>query len=485
MCRSSGKKAGGSPADYCNSFITHIHSLKFSLIYNTIFFLKNQLFETLLLKIKHNCGIIIKKFGEVRMNNTPQKKQMHTGNVNAKNNRIREMKRRKRLRKRFFIIFLIVYVVLLLATLIVFSLTLKSCEKREKKHDVVINSGEDETYMLNDSELYFDGEFYLPISAIEKLTTIKISGDKNELSFILECNGEYAKFEIGTTSAYINGNHVMLNNNSIMVNGELYLPFDFFVNNMTGFSISLDEKKKKYSISSEAGKEPAFILKAPTQTTPLKESERLEETESPMNFVLDLSSYEIYMNPEDRDEYLLLVNTDNPLDESYAPTDLTGSVYTRSDRDTRTLRKYACLALEAFLKEGEANGVKGVTVTSAYRSYDYQNQLFRNEVALLGSEEEAAKNVNPPGSSEHQTGLAVDMHNMSAASREFGKTDEAKWLAQNAHKFGYILRYPADKTDITGISYEPWHFRFVGRYHATKMFELDMCLEEYIEYIKQ
>ena len=87
----------------------------------------------------------------------------------------------------------------------------------------------------------------------------------------------------------------------------------------------------------------------------------------------------------------------------------------------------------------------------------------------------------PPGASEHQSGLCCDMHNLGAADQAFAKEKVAVWLAENAHKFGFILRYEADKQDITGIHYEPWHFRYVGRYHATKMYEADLCLEEYME----
>lgn len=397
--------------------------------------------------------------------------------------RIEYKKRKKRLAKRFFLFFIILYISLLLIFLLIFSLTLKSCKENEKKHDIAIITTEKTTETIKKEDLYFNNELYIPISVIERLTGIKLTGDKNEISFIIEENEEFAKFKIDTRDAIINGNLIELSSNSKIINNELYLPFDFFKSNMLGLNIMEEKNGSTYTISVQDGKKLEFILKTPTQTPPISEFENESQTEAPLNFILDLSSYEEYMNPKNRDEYLILVNTDNHLDENFAPTDLTGSIFTRNDRDTRTLRKYACLALEAFLKEAGANGMKNITVTSAYRSYQYQNELFQNEVSILGSEEAAAKNVNPPGSSEHQTGLAVDMHNMSAASKEFGKTAEAKWLASNAHKFGYILRYPADKTDITGISYEPWHFRYVGRYHATKMYELDMCLEEYIEYI--
>ena len=75
------------------------------------------------------------------------------------------------------------------------------------------------------------------------------------------------------------------------------------------------------------------------------------------------------------------------------------------------------------------------------------------------------------------------MHNIGSAEVSFAKKPEAKWLAENCYRFGFILRYPEDKTDITSITYEPWHFRFVGREAATKMHENGMCLEEYIEHI--
>ena len=391
--------------------------------------------------------------------------------------------RKKRRAKRFFVIFMILYVLLALLFLLIFSLSLKSCQKAEKKHNVTVEIKEEKKVTLDKDDIYFDNSLYLPISVISDLTDIKVTGDKNEISFIIESNLEYAKFAINSTSVNINGNAIDLSKNALLINEELYVPFDFFEKNMKGIKIEFNAKENSYEISLDPSNELQFLLKAPALTPPLSESDSIKDTEEPIDFILDLSSYEEYMNPVDRDEYLILVNTNSPLTREYAPEDLTGSIFTRSDRDTRTLRKYACLALEAFLKEAGANGINDVTVTSAYRSYDYQEQLFNNEVALLGSEEAAAKNVNPPGSSEHQSGLAVDMHNMSAASREFAKTNAAKWLADNAHKFGYILRYPADKTDITGISYEPWHFRYVGRYHATKMYELDMCLEEYIEYI--
>lgn len=231
---------------------------------------------------------------------------------------------------------------------------------------------------------------------------------------------------------------------------------------------------------------------APIQTEAETEKEEIVYT---YDFISDLSEYEMYMEPEDRDGYLILVNKDNTLPEDYVPEGMIDVADTRKDgRDTQQMCLYASKALEAMLIEARANGCEGLSVTSAYRSYDYQyklyNQYIDKEMSRHPSwtKEEAIAEVNTysaiAGTSEHQTGLACDMHNLSSAKVEFADTPESEWLEDNCYKFGFILRYEEDKMDITGgIIYEPWHFRYVGRYHASRMHELDYCLEEYIEYL--
>lgn len=229
-----------------------------------------------------------------------------------------------------------------------------------------------------------------------------------------------------------------------------------------------------------------------TETAAQTTAEETQLTYDDLGFKADLSAYEKYMDPEDRDGYLILVNPNNPVSEDYKPDDLDPLVDTRSDRSTRYMRLYASKSLEAFLKEARANGCKNVSVTSAYRSYEDQKHIFDSDVAKFMSqgmtkEEAIAKerlDTAYPGESEHQTGLAVDMHNLSSAQLKFKDTYEAQWLAENAWKFGFILRYMPGKEDITTYTYEPWHFRYVGRYHAKRIYDMGMCLEEYIEYLK-
>jgi LAS superfamily LD-carboxypeptidase LdcB len=194
------------------------------------------------------------------------------------------------------------------------------------------------------------------------------------------------------------------------------------------------------------------------------------------------------MNPSDRDAYIKLINQTYKLDKDYKPDDLVSAPFVRSGVQSPYLRLYAAKALEAMLSEAYANGCStGLTVTSCYRSYDYQQFLYDYRVsvyAYLGEEEakkKAATIVAIPGQSEHQSGLAVDIHTLSSADEVFENTFEFQWLKENAWKFGFILRYPKDKTHITGIIYEPWHYRYVGRYHAFKIYESGLTLEEYCE----
>ncbi len=258
--------------------------------------------------------------------------------------------------------------------------------------------------------------------------------------------------------------------------------------------------------------EPSATNAETAEPTDTKPETSKPETTAPaipeVTFTADLSQYEQYMNPtgEKRDAYLLLVNPDHPLTEDDTPTDLTNVSATRKDgRNTQKMRKDAAMALEAMFLEADALGHLNkstgyqLSVTSAYRSYSYQNQLFTGYVAderaedpsLTQAEAEAIveKYSCRAGTSEHQTGLCADLHNQAAASsshpERFANTPEGQWIHQNAWKFGFVLRFPQDKVDVTGIKYESWHFRYVGRYHAYQMTQLNLCLEEYVEYLAE
>ena len=203
-------------------------------------------------------------------------------------------------------------------------------------------------------------------------------------------------------------------------------------------------------------------------------------------FKSGLAEYEQYMDAND-EKYLILINKTSVIDAKFNPEEL---VSVKDARKSIELSKAAEMALEAMFKEMRANGFDNVFVTSAYRSYDYQVSLFNTYISqemASGLSYEAAKEKvltysALPGTSEHHTGLAVDLmtDSMTELDESFANEPVYPWLLQNAWKFGFILRYPADKVDVTGYSFEPWHYRFVGRHHAYMIQSQGLCLEEYL-----
>ena len=219
--------------------------------------------------------------------------------------------------------------------------------------------------------------------------------------------------------------------------------------------------------------------------TPDETDAPVAEPPSPI-FKSNLEEYEKYMDVND-DKYLILVNKTNTVDGKFTPETL---VRVNDAHKEIELSETAEKALEAMFTEMRREGFNNVFVTSAYRSYEYQSSLFNtyinNEMALGLSYEKAKQKVLTysalPGTSEHHTGLAVDLmtDSMTELDESFADEPVYPWLLENAWKFGFILRFPEDKTDITGYSFEPWHYRFVGRYHAYKIYSQNLCLEEYL-----
>lgn len=117
-----------------------------------------------------------------------------------------------------------------------------------------------------------------------------------------------------------------------------------------------------------------------------------------------------------------------------------------------------------------------IYLSSGFRSYDYQKRIYNNYSNIYGSETADTFSARP-GHSEHQTGLAIDVNSIDDS---FAGTPEAVWLSKHAHEYGFIIRYPADKVDITGYKYEPWHIRYLGVETATAVYNSGLCLEEYL-----
>lgn len=179
-----------------------------------------------------------------------------------------------------------------------------------------------------------------------------------------------------------------------------------------------------------------------------------------------------------------LVNKNRSLPSDYIPEDLVDvEVLHKVEKpESKMLRREASQALTDLFNEAKENGFEFWAV-SGYRSYDRQVYLF-NSYAKKHGVEEANRFSARPGQSEHQTGLTMDV-SIKALNydlvEELGERPEGRWLADNAHKFGFIIRYPKGKEHITGYQYEPWHIRYLGRDLATKVFESKLTYDEYCE----
>ena len=185
------------------------------------------------------------------------------------------------------------------------------------------------------------------------------------------------------------------------------------------------------------------------------------------------------------EDLLIVANKERNLPADYEPKDLvTPNVPFpfKEDLPKKKLRKEAALSLEVLFKAAEDKGMN-LLAQSGYRSYSTQVSIFAYNAEQKG-EEVANKTSSKPGQSEHQTGLSMDVTSPEVnyeLVEAFGETKEGKWLAENAHKYGFIIRYLKGKEEITGYKYEPWHLRYVGVEHAKKIHEQGIVLEEYLQ----
>ena len=182
-------------------------------------------------------------------------------------------------------------------------------------------------------------------------------------------------------------------------------------------------------------------------------------------------------------DYQILVNKDNPLPRAHIPNNL---VEVNSNyKDNIKLDKRAYESFIILQKEALKNNYH-IDIESGYREYDYQEKIYKKLVQEKGYSY-AITRIAEPGKSEHQTGLAIDFciyrDNKCYIENEIKDLEETKWVHKNAPKYGFILRYPEGKEDITKYSYEPWHLRFVGELSQT-ISNNKMTLEEYYNNIR-
>ncbi|MCF0150300.1 MAG: D-alanyl-D-alanine carboxypeptidase family protein [Firmicutes bacterium] len=256
------------------------------------------------------------------------------------------------------------------------------------------------------------------------------------------------------------------------------------------------EKTPAETVSAAAAKpDEAPAAQAPKEEpapepAPIDAGNSRAQSEEAKALVVRASSMQSYDHAEGEDapavsvvddNLLLLINKTHPLSSDYKADDLqTVAKFTAGvgTDETHQMRRVAAEALQRLFEGAEKDGYD-IRLRTGYRSYSYQSTLYNNYVKNNGKEA-ADRFSAQPGESEHQTGLCCDVGVTGVSLTGFNTRDEAVWIAAHAHEYGFILRYPEGKEDITGYMYESWHIRYVGEVIAKEIFEQGLTLEEYL-----
>ena len=233
------------------------------------------------------------------------------------------------------------------------------------------------------------------------------------------------------------------------------------------FSLIINKNKNKKAVETTANETKNVVV----EEKPTVNTDNVDNTDSTQKPEKEITDWK-----------LRLANYENLLPEDF-------KVEVKNIDKTRQFDARAINDLNNMMNAMKKDGITNIWVQSAYRSVARQKELYDASVKKYlqqGKTQEEAEEltneyINKPGSSDHNLGLAVDFNKVDNG---FEKLDGFKWLQKNAENYGFVLRYPKDKEDITKIAYESWHWRYVGTEHAKKMNELNMCLEEYIQYLK-
>ncbi len=341
-------------------------------------------------------------------------------------------------------------------------------------------------------ECVINDVLYIDMNKVAEFAGLAVSGSEESMKYI--ASGEqYVKFTNESGYAVVNMSRIVLpeGQTAIVGGGKCLVPYQVLIKLIEGgITFKIDQSERTVSIKRATYTEDDIIYNQDiTFTAAYFEVAKTAVYE----YDIDVGQYLNYIDPEDSSPYLLLVSPTSPLGEDYVPNGLEKipAAYTAIGAEYEMV-ECARQALVAMMREMYDDLAMSAEpyVTSAYRSYARQNELFEGYVkdhmrAGLSREDaelEVLKTSARPGTSEHQSGLCVDLMtvNMTSLDNSFEQTAAFAWLSENAYKFGFILRYPAHKGDIVAHDYESWHYRFVGRDAATEMYLSDMCLEEYL-----
>lgn len=343
------------------------------------------------------------------------------------------------------------------------------------------------------TSVVYNDTHYVPLRKIfEKMGTYVFYRNRDSQILALTRDGDMIYHTVGTNSFTINNEEKILSNPSVLANGETYIPVDmlgsaFYVDGIYYDYPKLLIQKTMYTNEYHTGIKdvldqcgnPAFYPERFNRYLSYhfqKPNYNMQDVLFRVNLGLDYPFYENTTVTEEPYDLLVLVNKYSRLPTEFAHNNLVSMnrEYTSNDGKQYLL---APIAYENYVKMSDAAKQEGLAmkVVSSYRTESYQQSLYNNRVYTTGKVN--ADNYSArPGHSEHQTGLAVDINSTYGV---FEYTAEFKWLQKHAHEYGFILRYPKGKEWITGYSYEPWHYRYVGTEVAKIIYEEDITYEEY------
>lgn len=240
----------------------------------------------------------------------------------------------------------------------------------------------------------------------------------------------------------------------------------FIVAIVTLFAMAFSDKEEAETL------EP--VMAEAQETEEIQEAENTQEEELQQE---EPQIEERYVDPDIDPSYYMVINRTYSIPEGYVAG--TGELSVIEDKKMET---NACIALEKMVADLRAEGMS-IIVWSGYRTDGDQEYLFNRQIGRQNGDEIKAATISAvPLTSEHQAGLAIDLSVDGSLTDDFGNTPQGQWLAAHCAEYGYILRYPAEKTAITGIIPEPWHFRFVGSAkQAQAIMDSGLCMEEYFD----
>lgn len=258
---------------------------------------------------------------------------------------------------------------------------------------------------------------------------------------------------------------------------EVKLLKDNFDNEKLGYLVSLEEKddtlveliQNKFYKKENYNRYMDYIN---------KNKYSVDKTVNDVNVNLDYYFYDLKLDADINKNHLILVNKYYLLPSSYEPENLVNISNDYAWQNTNKLNKDAFDSFKIMHNAAKDEGIY-LMINSAYRSYNNQEEVY-NYYTTKYDQKYADKIAARPGASEHQTGLAIDVFSMKdRVMKSFSSSPTYSWLKDNSYKYGFILRYPEGKENITGYDFESWHYRYIGVHHANKLYKLNITFDEY------